>query len=46
LLTAPASSTSGGNGVYTYYEDPIFPANSFNATNYGVDALFRPQLAS
>ena len=44
-LTAPASSTSGGNGVYAYYEDPIFPANSFNATNYGVDVLFRPQLA-
>jgi hypothetical protein len=45
-LTAPASSTSGGNGVFTYYEDPIFPANSFNASNYGVDVLFRPQLAT
>jgi hypothetical protein len=46
-LTAPAGSTSGGNGVFTYYEDPIFPSNSSaNSTNYGVDVLFRPTLVS
>ena len=45
-LTAPASSTSGGNGVYAYGSGSIFPTNSFNATSYGVDVLFRPQLVA
>lgn len=45
-LTAPASSTSGGNGVYAYGSTSLFPTNSFNATNYGVDVLFKPQLAA
>jgi hypothetical protein len=45
-LTAPASSTSGGNGVYAYGSTSLFPTNSFNATNYGVDVLFRPQLVA
>jgi hypothetical protein len=45
-LTAPASSTSGGNGVYAYGSTSLFPTNSFNATNYGVDVLFKPQLAT
>jgi len=45
-LTAPASSTSGGNGVYAYGGTSLFPTNSFNATNYGVDVLFRPQLVA
>ena len=44
-LTAPASSTSGGNGVYAYGSTSLFPTNSFNATSYGVDVLFKPQLA-
>jgi hypothetical protein len=45
-LTAPASSTSGGNGVYAYGSSSLFPTNSFNATSYGVDVLFKAQLAA
>ena len=46
LLTAPASSSSGGNGVYAYGDAGLFPTSSFNSTSYGVDVLFRPQLAA
>jgi hypothetical protein len=45
-LTAPSSATSGGNGVYAYGSESLFPANSFNSTSYGVDVLFRPQLVA
>ncbi|OSJ19067.1 hypothetical protein BST63_04020 [Bradyrhizobium canariense] len=45
-VTAPSSSSSGGNGVYAYGTDSLFPTNSFNATSYAVDVLFRPQLAA
>ena len=45
-LTAPSSSSSGGNGVYAYGSSSLFPTNSFNSTSYGVDVLFKPQLAS
>jgi Domain of unknown function (DUF4082)/Bacterial Ig domain/Cadherin-like domain len=45
-LTAPASSPSTPNGVYAYGSSSLFPTNSFNATNYNVDAVFKPQLAS
>ena len=45
-LTAPASSASGGNGVYAYGSGALFPTNSYNATSYGVDVLFRPQLVA
>jgi hypothetical protein len=45
-LTAPSSSSSGGNGVYAYGGSSLFPTNSFNSTSYGVDVLFRPQLAA
>jgi hypothetical protein len=44
-LTAPSSASSGGNGVYAYGSGSLFPSNSFNSTSYGVDVLFRPQLA-
>jgi hypothetical protein len=44
-LTAPSSASSGGNGVYAYGGSSLFPTNSFNATSYGVDVLFKPQLA-
>jgi hypothetical protein len=37
-LTAPSS---GGNGVYAYGAG-VFPANSYNAANYWVDAVFSP----
>jgi hypothetical protein len=45
-LTAPSSSSSGGNGVYAYGSSSLFPTNSFNSTSYGVDVLFKPQLAA
>jgi hypothetical protein len=39
-LTAPASSTSGGNGLYAYGSASVFPTGSYNASNYWVDVLF------
>jgi hypothetical protein len=45
-LTAPASGTSGGNGVYAYGGAGVFPNQSFNATNYWVDVVFNGQLAA
>lgn len=45
-LTAPSSAASGGNGVYAYGSGSLFPTNTFNATSYAVDVLFRPQLAA
>ena len=41
-LTAP----SGNNGVYAYGSAGLFPTNSFNSSSYGVDVVFKPQLAS
>jgi hypothetical protein len=45
-LTAPSSASSGGNGVYAYGAGNLFPTNSYNSTSYGVDVLFRAQLAA
>ena len=39
-LTAPSSTSSGGNGVFTYGASTSFPVSSFNATNYWVDVIF------
>jgi hypothetical protein len=39
-LTAPASGTSGGNGVYTYGAAGTFPSSSYAASNYWVDVVF------
>ena len=39
-LTAPASGSSGGNGVYAYGSASAFPTSSFNASNYWVDVLY------
>ena len=39
-LTAPASGTSGGNGIYAYGASNVFPTGSFNNTNYWVDVLY------
>jgi hypothetical protein len=47
-LTAPSSSSSGGNGVYAYggtNSAGLFPTNTFSAANYYADVVFRPQLA-
>jgi hypothetical protein len=43
-LTAPASSTSGGNGVYLYSVSPGRPVNTWNAANYWVDVVFNTVL--
>ncbi|EJJ28588.1 Mo-co oxidoreductase dimerization domain containing protein [Rhizobium sp. CF142] len=40
-LTAPASSVSGGNGVYAYGTGSLFPTASYNASNYWVDVLYK-----
>ncbi|WP_128565771.1 DUF4082 domain-containing protein, partial [Methylobacterium crusticola] len=45
-LTAPASDASGGNGVYAYGGSSLFPANSFQRTNYWVDVVFNPQASA
>ena len=46
-LTAPASATSGGNGVYAYGSSSLFPTNNnLTATSYAVDVIFRPQLVA
>jgi hypothetical protein len=45
-LTAPSSSSSGGNGVYAYGSGSLFPTNTYNSTSYGVDVLFKAQLAA
>jgi hypothetical protein len=34
------------NGVYAYSSSSMFPTSTFNSTSYGVDVLFRPQLAT
>jgi hypothetical protein len=44
-LTAPSTSTSGGNGVYAYGSSALFPSDTYAASNYWVDVLFRAQLA-
>jgi hypothetical protein len=41
-LTAPSSSSSGGNGVYAYGSSNSFPNNTFSASNYWVDVVFSP----
>ena len=41
-LTAPSSSSSGGNGVYAYGSSNPFPNNTYSASNYWVDVVFSP----
>ncbi|PWK76985.1 uncharacterized protein DUF4082 [Aminobacter sp. AP02] len=41
-LTAPASASGSGNGLYAYGSGSIFPTSTYNATNYWVDVLFNP----
>jgi hypothetical protein len=45
-LTAPSSAASGGNGVYAYGSGGLFPTNTYNSNSYGVDVLFKAQLAA
>ena len=41
-LTAPSSSSSGGNRVYAYGSSNPFPNNTYSAANYWVDVVFSP----
>lgn len=41
-LTALATGTSGGNGVYRYGAASSFPTSTYNANNYWVDVVFVP----
>ncbi|KWV59592.1 Mo-co oxidoreductase dimerization domain protein [Rhizobium altiplani] len=40
-LTAPSSSTSGGNGVYAYGTGTLFPSASYSSANYWVDVTYQ-----
>jgi len=43
VLTAPSTTTIGGNGVYSYggtSTTGIFPTNAWRATNYWADVVF------
>ena len=39
-LRAPSTGSSGGNGVYAYGTEPVFPTQSHEASNYWVDVVF------
>ena len=41
-LHALAHGVSGGNGVYCYDENSLFPNQTWNAANYWVDVVFQP----
>ena len=38
--SGPLHAPAGANGLFTYSGSPAFPANSFNSSNYWVDAVF------
>src|SRR5262245_45757975 len=43
VLTAPSTTTAGGNGVYAYggtSTTGIFPTNTFSAANYWADVVY------
>ena len=42
FLIAPASSSVGGNGVFSVGTSPALPNQTFNASNYWVDVTFKP----
>src|SRR5262249_18522627 len=44
-LTAPASDSVGGNGVYAYTTSPggAFPTQTYQSRNYWVDVVLSPQ---
>ncbi|MER5622144.1 DUF4082 domain-containing protein [Streptosporangium sp. NPDC002544] len=41
-LTALADGEEGGNGVFSYSTANTFPTNTYQATNYWVDVVFKP----
>ena len=44
-LHALQNGVDGSNGVYTYNTTSIFPASSYNSTNYWVDVVYLPTSA-
>ena len=38
-LTAPASTATSGNGVYTYAAGTAFPSSTYRGSNYWVDVV-------
>ena len=40
-LHALANGVSGGNGVYAYGTNSVFPTQTFSSSNYWVDVVFR-----
>ena len=42
ILSAPESTTAGGNGVYVYGTTLVVPNQTFDAANYWVDVTFDP----
>lgn len=46
-LTAPSSASSdGGNGVFRYGASGLVPTQSYNASNYWVDVVFKQSTAN
>ncbi len=45
-LTAPASGSGTGNGLYIYNSSTTFPTNTYSATNYWVDVVFTATTAN
>jgi hypothetical protein len=43
-LTALANTTTSGNGVYAYSSSVAYPQQSYKATNYWVDLVFKTHL--
>lgn len=41
-LYALRNGESGGNGVYRYSSNPVFPNSSYQSSNYWVDVVFTP----
>ena len=39
-----SANSGGGNGVYSYASDTVFPTSTFNGENYAVDVVFTPKL--
>ena len=46
MLTAPASSSVGGNGVYIYTSTMPFPTTTYASSNYYVDVTFASQITT
>ncbi|SFA77581.1 protein of unknown function [Rhizobium sp. NFR07] len=45
-ISAPSTSSAGGNGLFAYGTSSLFPTQSYNSTNYWVDVLYQPSTAN